>query len=625
MKKTIVLLWSVLALMISWHQDSRPQTLRTGRTHGLGGSATGAMFGVQAPGWNPANLGLAGNPPFTLYLPASFGFSFGNNTFTPQYITQTFVEGDTLDQSQKEGIIDKLKSDDFQLHLLMGFPVLGFSAGNLAVNTEVHSFLYARMPSDLFRMALTGPVADEWYDLRDVKERSETYGVASMSLAKALTPPSAFEELSLGITFKYIYGGALAVLAEHEGHIRVTEEVIDAQGHFLYKQSTRGDGVGLDVGAAGYYQPLDAYLGLTLGNVIGSIRWTDVEAKEYNFNRLEGISVDSLMQNEYWKHFFHDADSTYSVGDLTTALPAYLMLSTAKYVHHNNIRLYAVYYQGLNESPAQSFRPRLSLGSEFYYLKVIPLRLGMAVGGLQEFELCGGFGLDLPGYNVNLGMSWQRGIALGAKGFSIALTHYIGADYTIPSKEKKGRKKPAGAALPVVQGAEATDWTVVTMSDLGLAGFDKGGENFRAVFDPLGRNPVKYPVFSDEPWASFFQESALLIGKARVALEIANHLKVGTPEVLSRYGLSTTKPCIPSGSPLYPFVTRSLARLATDLEGMMTTADRLINNAPAKFPNDKEGQKRCKAMIKDLKAVKEDLYNARRDYERFKQAVEGKK
>jgi len=406
--------------------------MQTGRSISMANSCGAEMYGVQAVGWNPANLGLKGNPGSSLYFPISFSASFINNSFTPQYIADTFVEGDTLFDEDKADIISKMNVDDFKVHARVGVPVFGVSVNAFAFNVDVHAFGRIGLPSDLLEMALTGPVVDEIYDLSDVESEAMAYAAASLTFAKALTSPKFLNELSVGATFKYIYGGAYGLLDKHEGQLQITHETIDAYGMFRYLYSLRGDGVGLDLGASGRIKPVDMYCGLTFGNIVGNINWTEVEAGEFDFSRVSGIHIDSLTDEDYWKNFFSNSDTTYKTGDISSPLPRYFLLSAEKSFLDDKVDVHFSWYQGMNKSPAHSTTPKISFGTELHYLKVLPLRFGIGLGGVEKSEFALGFGLNRPTWQMNFGWAWQQGIALGAKGFSIAITNYFGGQHKRP-------------------------------------------------------------------------------------------------------------------------------------------------------------------------------------------------
>lgn len=432
------------------------QPMRTGKTIATAGACGGAMFGVQAAGWNPANLGLSANPGYSFYLPLSVGTSVGNNSFSPDYITKTFVKGDTLSAGKKKEILGKLDADDFRLYSYAGVPVIGMSLKSNAFNVESFAFANAKMPSEIFDLSLNGPLEDKYYELKDIESEAIGYVAISYSVAKAFTPPhKSIRELSFGATFKYVYGVAGGVLNEHTGHILISREAINAEGKFRYLLSERGDGIGLDLGVSGIIDPLNMYVGLALGNLIGNINWTETQASDFEFWRLKGIEIDSVTTDGYWERFFHNNDTTYAAGDFTTPLPRYFLLSGQKSFANDNVDLFLSWYQGLNKSSGHSQVPKISLGTELRYIKFLPIRFGFGLGGVVSTQYAFGFGFNTPVWQMSIGASWARGIAFGANGFSISLTNYFGKSYKRPERAQQTLRNRADDFAALVRTNDA--------------------------------------------------------------------------------------------------------------------------------------------------------------------------
>ncbi len=417
-------LMSALTAVVFLTGTSYSQILMTGKSIGLSGSAAGGMNGAQAVGWNPANLGLKANPTMSVTF-LSIGTTLGNNAFSLRYIGDNFVEGDTLSDSQINDILGNVKSNDLRLYSFTSVPAFGLSINSFAFNIDAHGLVKGTIADDLLELALRGPVVDHLYEIDDFDETGMAYLTASFSAAKSLTPPDLFDELSVGATFKYLVGLEYTDLVEKSGFVQVTHDVIHADGALEFIHATKGDGIGLDLGVATRVKPLDMYCGLTLGNLVGSIIWTDVEATEIGFYRDDGLNLDSLTSENYFKHLFNETDTTYSTGSVTSPLPRYLLLSVDKYFNNDKINLSFAYYQGLNDAPGQSQTPRIALGSELRYIPVLPLRVGIALGGEEETQYSFGFGLSLGWYNLNIGMTCQGGLFEGAEGFSFGLTNFI--------------------------------------------------------------------------------------------------------------------------------------------------------------------------------------------------------
>ncbi len=404
------------------------QPIRSGNSVAVAESGGMGMYGAQAIGWNPANLGLKANPPGSVVL-ASFGVSLGNNAFSPQYISDTFVKGDTLDRNQINDILSQMDANQLRIYALVGIPAFGLSISHYALNVDAHIIATAAIPADIFELVMTGPVVNTSYDLSTVEESSLAYVTSSLSAAQPLKALPYMQEFAVGASFKYINGLAYGELEHKEGMLQITHQTLHADGFFRTLSSTLGDGVALDLAASGKLNYRDIYVGLTLGNVLGDITWEDVKASESRFYRNDGLSVDSLTKTEYWKNFLTNSDTTYDFGSVKTSLPKYMLIAGDLPYMNGRGDLFLSYYQGLNDAPGQSTSPRISVGTEFRWIPILPLRAGIALGGIEGSMYSAGFGLRLLGYQLNFGAAWQRGFLAGAEGFSFALTNYFGPGF----------------------------------------------------------------------------------------------------------------------------------------------------------------------------------------------------
>jgi len=411
--------------------DATAQPVGTGRSVGLVAAGSGMMYGTNAAGWNPANLGMKENPRFTISLP-TVGFSFGNNSFTPKYISETFVEGDTLFDDDKLDIIGNLDSDGFKLFPQMGIPLFGISFLEYAFNVDLHFHSFINVPADLFEMILYGPQTDQYYDLSKIDSEAEAYVTYSLSAAKNLTPPDFFNEFSVGATFKYFSGYGYGSVDEREGKILLTDDNIEVDGRYklLYTFSDDGslvgDGVGLDLAFAGRTVYEDIYVGVTIGNLIGNLSWTDAEYTERTFFHDGPIDIESIEDEDYLDSLITQSTVKSFAPDFITPLPRYILFSASKPMLTDWMDFHFGWYQGLNESSAHNRMPKLSFGTEISYFSFLPVRLGLSFGGLEKFQVATGFGIDVPGWKMDFGFAWQRGLFFGAEGLTIGFSNTFG-------------------------------------------------------------------------------------------------------------------------------------------------------------------------------------------------------
>ncbi|MFH0765719.1 MAG: DUF5723 family protein [Calditrichota bacterium] len=414
-------------IMILGTASGFSQPIITGRSSGLAGSCATGMFSVDALGWNPANLGLKANPEFRLCLPGA-GLSFGNNSMSPRFIGETFVEDARLTDKQIADILSQLKTKTLDINTLLAIPVFGLAQGRVAFNVNAQLNSHFALPKDLFELMFRGPVKDQVSKFDNVQSESASWWAAAFSVGQPLPHPDWLREFSAGATIKYLGGLAMQRLDNQRGQVLLTEESIYVDGYGKTLESTRGSGWGLDFGFSGVMAKSNLKVGLTLGNLFEKIWWRDVTVREAQFYRDSGLNPDSLGRPEYWnwEYFFGQSDTTYKISSTQTDLPTYLILSFSRPFLNERIELFGSYFQGWDEAFGQSLKPLFAIGSEFRYIPFLPLRMGAALGGREELVLAGGFGLAFPGYQIDIGASWQRGILDDAKGFSVAVSNYIG-------------------------------------------------------------------------------------------------------------------------------------------------------------------------------------------------------
>ena len=64
--------------------------------------------------------------------------------------------------------------------------------------------------------------------------------------------------------------------------------------------------------------------------------------------------------------------------------------------------------------------PRISIGAEFFPEMFLPLRIGIAGGGMDGFYVGAGLGLKMGPIHINLGVSQSGGAGNSASGINMA-------------------------------------------------------------------------------------------------------------------------------------------------------------------------------------------------------------
>ena len=401
MKKTAIILLIVLPSLC------HAQTGYSARSMGLAGAYQSQARGADAN--NSINLSLY------------------NNYFSEAY----FDENGSWDDAAKQEILSYIPASGFQGFNRAQFTALAvsFRQYNFAVNTFAYSDV--RLPFQLFAIPLLGT---DPIPLNDIEGEAVVGTELAFSTAQRILIPGLEEEcFSVGATVRYLLGHAYAKIAQAGGSVLSNEDSISVEGSYLVQlaglaaeDGGSGSGAGFDLGAALTLQRRWTF-GLSFHNVLGGIRFGTVEERsgKYSFQQ-PGLNIDEF------DHFEEYIDSV-SVSEDTTLvsqagvrydLPKSLLLS-ANYRFSDRLVLEADFQQGLNRTAGGSTTPRIALGAEIRRLSFLPVRFGIALGGVQGSTMAFGFGLDFKHYKLDISAADQRRAFNHSKGVNYALSQRI--------------------------------------------------------------------------------------------------------------------------------------------------------------------------------------------------------
>jgi hypothetical protein len=600
---------------------------------GICGSGGGRIWIGMNSSWNPSMLGLKIYPDWSVALP-SFGLAMGNNTYSPAFIGENFVEGKHLSDNDVNKILSEISADQLDFNWHGGASGLGFTYNNFDMTLfDMHTICSAAFPKDVFELIMGGWEKDKLYDFSDVNTEYYRYWTTSFSTARSLQPPGFLDELSVGARLKLLFGIEYYGLGNTSGYLQVTSDSVKTAGLMEFVSSGSGAGLGIDIGASGWLVPISSYVGVTFGNVIGSINWSDVEIEENRFERHNGVSLDSLADRDYWNNFFNDSDTTYKGGSKKVSLPKYLLLTLQKpemYLDGKGDISVSI-HQGLNDVPGNSFIPKLSVASSLQQLPWLNLRLGLAFGGIEGFELGGGFGLDYTLYHMNFSASWQRGVFNGSKGFSIALSNslYFPSGYQPAEKPKKPKKEKVKKEEPkkeepkkeekkieeeekqpedtgILTASSAPEgMKALSMADIGLNDMDPGQSLCSKTMYPFTDNPVFYNEIGNAKYDEYFKEAAVISGMVLVAEKILSAIESGDEKTLKLYKL----PEITKESPLFTFCSEILPASSRQATTLISTGNQLLASSRRDFTG--LNARMLPTVIRGVNGAVNDLKTAR--------------
>jgi hypothetical protein len=432
MKTIYIPIYLLLSAALAWGQ-----TGYNARSMGMAGAYQSMARGAEVSNWNPANLGLLDNPHGSLDL-LNVGATLGNNSlslnlYNGYFSQEYFDQHGSWDEAAKSEILSHFPGDGFKgFSRVQATPLaVSYKQYAFAINTFAYSDM--RMPKAFFALPMEGLGVDP-VSLSDI----EGEGVAGTELAFSgghtlnLGMPWV-KEFSVGATFKYLIGHAYGKIDQAEGFILSNQDsmVLDlnyevTRAGMAADNGSHGSGIGIDLGAATRLSDR-LVAGLSLNNLVGGIKFSGVNKELGSVSLHEpGLSMDEFGNfDDYMDSITVTTDTSYASTETASyRLPRALMLS-ANYQVLPWMTAEADFQQGLNHSAGNSTRTRLALGTEIRYLSCLPVRLGLAFGGVQGTTLAFGLGLDLKSYQLDLAAGNQRGLFNGSKGLSLALSQRI--------------------------------------------------------------------------------------------------------------------------------------------------------------------------------------------------------
>jgi len=236
------------------------------RAIGMGGAYTALARGWETIAWNPAMLGVRGQPHLTIGLP-QLSAEIGNNAFTISDI-RDYADKD-LSDADKQYLLDRIVNDDstwivrgdVQAH------ALGMSIGPMAFSYTASGFVSASANRDAVELMFNGNggFSGTGDFFRLAGSGGDGWAVSTLAGSYAFPLNTGMGRLSVGFTGKYVMGSFLGT-ARDQGSI-VTGDSVLASGQVLYTEYENGfEGMGLFKRSAGSGLAVDVGGALELSN-----------------------------------------------------------------------------------------------------------------------------------------------------------------------------------------------------------------------------------------------------------------------------------------------------------------------------------------------------------------------
>ena len=394
----------------------------TARSVSLGGAFSSYARGVDALGWNPANLGfwakdeaLGEKGKRSVKLPFSLAFDLGNNTISPDWISDYFDVGYINDELKNE-MINSLPDNDWLLFQALRVP-FGFSINNFAVSTGLDINGRIASHTDVFELLFNGLRFDNPISL-DGNVVFEAVVPVTIGYGKefySILLNKYFDRVYVGGAVKYLTGLNRISTEFSNSTLSTSKESVNIQTTTSLTSAMLGTGVALDLGVAALSGE-KLYLSASLNNLFGKINWSnsDIASGSVNLNvdELNISELDSLLE---------EASTTDETTDkVSSTYPGYFVAGF-HYQYRPNVSFHSTLIQGLSDDMNVSTTPRLSFGSEINSNSWLTIRFGISAGGIEDFRWGTGFGLNFSKFHLDFGISESGGMLNSAKGISIAI------------------------------------------------------------------------------------------------------------------------------------------------------------------------------------------------------------
>lgn len=383
----------VLILSISLTATAGARGDSNPRAVAMGGAYTALARDLEAPQWNPANLGLSDGGSFSINL-FSAGLRLKNNSFSLDDYNK--YNGKFLTDDDKNDIMNDIPNEGLNVDLGLEASALNFTIGNLAVTYGGLGASSIYLDRDPFELLLMGNAV--LHELQMSDSKSEAYAVGDVALSYGQAVKRWLGgEFAVGASFHYLQGLAYGKIVDAQGGVATTDTGFVGSGYARLRTALGGVGYSSDIGLAVRFEK-DWYFSAAWQNVASKITWNrETEERLFAFE-MKPVTVDFLSEDDS-DSLVTNTDTTYAVEQFSSRLTPSVRMGLAK--KYRKMVWSVDYEQALFSGPGQSINPKLTAGLEYRLLGWLPLRAGL--GGDGSYST--GFGLDFGPCNFDVGLA----------------------------------------------------------------------------------------------------------------------------------------------------------------------------------------------------------------------------
>jgi hypothetical protein len=409
---TVVVTLAVPAALI-WPLPALAGGISSARSVAMGGAHIGLAKGVDAAKYNPANLGLTGYQQTGLEF-AGVGANVTNNAFSLD--DYNLYTGAFLTNRDKQDILDKVPEEGLRVSADVEATALAFATGPFVLATTGVGSAAINLNKDILNLILNGNTFTDTISVTGSYSDAVGYATAGLSWGTCLLRVGD-KELAVGGTVKYIRGFGIERVIDMEGMAVTHEYGYAGEGRLVARTATGGKGYGLDLGAA-LKLSRNYTFGVSVANIFSSISWNK-ETQEHGYIfRFDTMTVENSGDDD----LVVSEDYSEDILSFSTSLPPVMTVGFAK--TSGNFVWAVDYVQGFRkEAAGASTKPRISVGTEWSLLRMLPLRAGFSAGENKSTAFSFGSGLDLLAFYMDAACVVGSHLSgYSAKGLNLAVS-----------------------------------------------------------------------------------------------------------------------------------------------------------------------------------------------------------
>lgn len=417
----------------------------------MGGAAAATFRGVETIGWNPAFLAFRDNPSTSFIIQGinpNVGLRLSNDFISLDEVNTYFSASKFLTEQDKDDLLNAMTGDSWDFYIDAYVPVLEMTFQTkfamIGLSYDVAASSDWRFSKQFIEMAFKGNGLDYAGVERDFSDTDMRINASSRigftfarGFERAFRDIEWIDDVTIGFTASYLLGHGYADI--EDGSMSMFYDVGQFEssgmvstvnaGFYAYPgdsvdyEPIDGDGIGLDIGIGAKILDGRGTIGISMINLLGTIRYEHSQRRYYSFATDEPLPLNGSLTNPqtFIDQNFTMVDSlTEEAGAVDVSLPRVLQLNGSYNIAQSllvggNIRA------TLNDAPGGKPGVRVGSGVEYSGIPILPLRFGASFGGRGGFSYGVGFGFHFGPWRTDIGWAWERGFLNSANGLHMAL------------------------------------------------------------------------------------------------------------------------------------------------------------------------------------------------------------